>query len=237
MRTKSMRATVVWTVIAVYAFAIGVHVMPDSTLRRDLVHPADAIALPLFAQRWNLFAPAPPTANLATYMLVRYEQGGVLRTSRLIDLSSEVRNATTSRRWAPPRIVRVVTKYNVAFEQHMKDDVREAVRRHVEVNAPLPTWLAGEIARRRARDLAEYGRVLSAAAPAGAPAGAAIVSVRGLVISTPLTSFAQRDQKHGEPAVALADPNAPAPLLERPGPVVFDSGWLHYDAGVARMLP
>jgi hypothetical protein len=241
MRGVRMRATVVWAVIGVYAFAVGVHVMPNSAIRRALVRPADAIAVPLLAQRWNLFAPVPATANLSTYMLVHYKQDGVLHTSRLIDLSTLVRHAATSRRWAPTRLTRVLTKYNVAFEAQARADEREAVERHIDLRVNPPAWFADEVARRRARYLIEYGRVLSAAAPAGVPAGAAIVSVRGLVIRTPVVPFSRRHEKQAAPKIALADPDAPARLLQpnvingAGTMVVFDSGWMGYDAHVARM--
>ena len=238
-----MRAAVVWAVIAVYAFAVGVHVMPNTAIRRAFARPANAVAVPLFAQRWNLFAPAPPTANLSTLMLVRYTLHGVVHTSQLVDLSAKVRRASTWRPWAPPRLVRVVSKYNVAFEEQAWADEREAFRHNIRLNAKLPAWFAGEVARRRARNLTEYGRVLSAAAPAGAPAGAAIMSVRGLVVRTPLVPFAQRHSKPQTATIALADPDAPARLVQpgvvggRGTMVVFDSGWLSYDKGVAEMAP
>ena len=105
-------------------------------------------------------------------------------------------------------------------------------------------WFAREIAKRRARDLSAYARLLSAAAPAGAPAGAEITAVRGLVVRTDVRSFAQRNLRPVEAHPRLVDPDAPPRLLE-PGVVaavrshgtsavlVLDSGWLAYDADAA----
>jgi hypothetical protein len=73
------------------------------------------------------------------------------------------------------------------------------------------------------------------------PARAAIVTVRGLVVRTPLVPFAQRHSKQRAATIALADSDAPARLVQagaiggRGTVLVFDSGWLPYDAGVARM--
>src|SRR3954469_35777 len=60
-----------------------------------------------FQQRWNLFAPAPPSATLDLYLIVRYDDGhvGIPR-----DLSGAVRREQTAHRFDAPRLVRVVTK-------------------------------------------------------------------------------------------------------------------------------
>jgi hypothetical protein len=242
-RTRSPRGriAVVWALIVTYATAVSAYVIPSSTVRRTLTPVARHLVVPFFSQRWNLFAPVPPSANAATFMLVRYRMRGVVETSRLVDLSSAVRRVAVSSRWLPPRMVAPLTSFNVAFEKQAYSDAKEAIRRGLDLSAPVPPWFAGDIARHRVRDIAAYGRLLSSAAPAAVPAGATIIAVRGLVVRTDVRSFAERHRPPVEARPQLVDPDAPPRLLQ-PGVVAdiakhgssvvleFDSGWLRFDA-------
>ncbi len=66
-----------------------------------------------FAQRWNLFAPAPPSAVLDLYLIVRYDDGTVAAP---YNLSDAVRREQVAHRFAPPQLVRVVTKVAQSIE-------------------------------------------------------------------------------------------------------------------------
>src|SRR4051812_7925432 len=91
-RTREVRTAV--AIVAVFATIATAHVLGGT--------PAGP-----FTQRWNLFAPAPPSAVLDTYLVVRYDDGTV---SQPFDLSEAVRDEQVAHRFAPPSLVRPVTK-------------------------------------------------------------------------------------------------------------------------------
>lgn len=133
-------------------------------------------------QRWNLFAPDPPSANLTTLLLVRSRNGRGPDEVRSIDLSAAVRDNSRSQRLHAPKLVRVVTKLNVALEDVVEDG--EAVRDHPEL-------------------LESYRRMLSAAAVDAA--GSRVVSVRGLVVRGAVRPFHHRSVRSIDPEELLYD--------------------------------
>ena len=133
-----------------------------------------------FEQRWNLFAPDPPSANLSTHLWM--DTGD--RTIGPIDLSKAVKDDARSHRFNASKLVRVVTKLNVALEE---DPRREVVE-----------W---------------YRRMLSGAAWAFD----GVISVRGVLVATPVRSFDDRHRQPREPTV------------------LYDSGWMPFASDVEPM--
>jgi hypothetical protein len=144
------------TIVAIFAAIVVLQNLPSWT-----GEPESVVRTPL-EQRWNLFAPDPPSANLHTFLLVRSVDGSV---SAPIALSAAVRENARSQRLFAPKLVRVVTKLNVALEEH--------------VDHPSPKLLE------------EYRRMLSGAA-LGLP-GPRIASVRGVLERTPVGDSESRE--------------------------------------------
>ena len=237
-----VRGVAALSLISVFVLIVLVQLIPGSPW--DALNGTDNIGRSAIGQRWNLFAPDPPSANLATFLVVRYRDASGIRISEPADLSSAARRASRSSPWAPPKLVRVVTKLNVAFEAHAYADARSARAGRVDTSRELPDTFVREVERRRARSVAVDRRLLSAAAPRVVPATAEVLGVRGLVVRTAVNPFSHR---HVAPVVArpkLIDPEALPALLSRdvlmdvsgqqkaPSALIFDSGWLPYERDV-----
>ncbi len=237
-----VRGRVGIVLICVFVLIVVAQLVPESPW--NALDGSDNIGRSALGQRWNLFAPSPPSANLATFVVVRYRDASGVRTSQPDDLSTAVRRVSVSSRWTPPKLVRVVTKLNVAFERQVYADARAAVDSQVDTTRALPPTLVRQIERRRAQSLAAYRRLLSASARGIVPAQAQIVSVRGLVVRTPVNPFDARDHEPVRSMPRLLDPDAPPALISpdvladvrgqptKPAVLILDSGWMPYERHV-----
>ena len=234
------RAIAATAAIALYVLTVAVQVVPGSPWYA--VGRGDNVERAYFGQRWNLFV-RPPSANLATYVVVRYRDRDGTHVTKPADLSSAVRDASRRTRWAPPRLARVVTKLNVALERQAYDDARLAGAEHIDPSSPPGSFVA-RVTARRERTVEVYRRLLSSVAAGIVPAGATVVDVRGLVVRTTVNRFDRRDEPPVRAIPAIGDPDAPARLVSadvlrhvrsggRPlAALVFDSGWLAHERDV-----
>ena len=222
------RAYVGLAIVIAYAVLVAVQAMPS------WLGDPDPVTRGPFAQRWNLFAPDPPSANMNTFVIARYRTASTLRITDPVDVSSAVRANSRSQRLAPPKLVRVVTKLNVALEAHAYSQARAVVA-------------GDDVPRRPDKQLAAYRRLLSSAARSVVPAGAEIVSVRGVLVRTPVSPFERRDAEAAQARVRIADPDvAPPPIspdvirdvrddLPPRSMLIFDSGWMPFSSDVEDM--
>lgn len=228
------------SLIVTYALFVLALVVPTFIQRNDPV-----VRSP-FAQRWNLFAPNPPSANLYTFLIVRYWDGSGTRTTEPADLSTAVRENSREQWWASPKLVRVVTRINVAFERYAYNAARTLIARGAAPGS-LPHGLVRTIERQRSQQLDAYRRLLSAAAPLTVPEDARIVAVRGILLRSPVISFEGRGRRHVTPNPIIRDADEPVALVSQdvvydvrsrraPRPMlIFDSGWMPFAADVERM--
>lgn len=187
-RRTLIQLTVAFVVVVTYFVAVFGSVIPTSPLRDALRPMSRRIIVPFFIQRWTLFAPSPPSANLYTFVAVRYSVARRTKTIGPFDVSTAVRERSRSQPWAPPRPAHALTKINVELERWMSAAVRDALAAGIDTARPPDAFRRNVTARGR-QTLAAYRRFLSAAAREVVPSGAELESVRGILVRTPLVPF------------------------------------------------
>ncbi|MEX2394363.1 MAG: DUF5819 family protein [Actinomycetota bacterium] len=150
--------------VAAFVASVVAQLLPGSPWNA-LAGTDDVVRSP-FAQRWNLFAPNPPAANLSTHVEAGYRDDDDTRhVTPPFDLSRAVREEQVGSRLAPPRLARVVSKFNASLSSD---------------RPPLPPDA--------------YRRLLCSVAAQLVPSGAEIERVRGVVIRTWTQPFTERHE-------------------------------------------
>jgi hypothetical protein len=213
-RGPLIRRRVGMTIVAIFATIVSADVAAGMVGHRGVT---EKIAGP-FAQRWNLFAPVPPSANLDLYVVTRDASGHV---SRPVDVSKLMRRAQVSHRFDAPRLSRVFTKLAQSLES--------GAYRRARTNAPPSR-----------AELDGVRRALSAVTSNH------VASLRGIVIRTTVRTFAQRGETPARAVLRLSRSDRPPAVVSRDViddmhgrgrsvALVFDSGWLRYDDTVAKL--
>lgn len=128
--------------VAVYLFAVSVHVIPTSAATYEIRKVTDHWLGPLFTQRWSMFAPNPPTANMETWAQAEYiDLSGAVRRTEWFDISSYLSSVSKSRPLTPSRVYRMAANvernlltHDTAEDQHFvrRPPTREQIEARVQ---------------------------------------------------------------------------------------------------------
>jgi hypothetical protein len=118
-----MSFTLCGTILCVHFSAIQLANMPLSPLKLRLANVLDAYVNPYFTQRWNFFAPQPPSYDVSLIARARVADIGGSVVTQWIDITDPLIDAVRQRRLTPMFLVELtLSNAVISFENELASD-------------------------------------------------------------------------------------------------------------------
>lgn len=214
------RATVLIcaTLLIAHFLATLVFLMPLSIMGVHYGAPARSYIVPLFQQRWSLFAPDPPLRNVFLHFQCEQPDGSI---SPWMDRASVLQRKHASYRFTPESYLFRVDRAAIMTALGSRDEVFETIREKVEESGDedlLARMQEAADARDSARLVQQRFVYRLVAEHCRSAVGPQVRSVRPRIVFQDIPKFSRRHDAPADEPTAIVDfPWVPVDMIDTLG--------------------